>query len=119
MKLKNLYKLKKAKKEMLPGVERAIMRLAETAPDLVKALNSLAKSVNSFVSSSAPTVGEPIKLDESCTCHGKGWDFYEEDGRIILERCDACKKYKTDTDAAVAIEPLLQSFAGRVIKEDS
>lgn len=48
MNLKSLNKLRKAKKEMLPGVERAIMRLADTLPDLVKALDKMAKSIDGF-----------------------------------------------------------------------
>lgn len=120
MKLKKLYKLRKETKEMLPGVERAIMRLADCAPDLIRAISNLSKSIDGYVKSGRPidnvNSDGSIKLDDSCTCAGKGWDFFEEDdtGRIVLQRCDMCQKYDSDQDAAIAVDPLLQQFAGRV-----
>jgi hypothetical protein len=104
--------------EMLPGVERAIMRLADAVPQLVIAISTLTKAVNLSIDN--VNSDGSIKLDDSCTCMSKGWDFFEEGstGRIVLQRCDSCAKYKSDRDAAVAIEPMLQAFAGRVIKEE-
>ncbi len=40
----------------------------------------------------------------SCDCEGKGWDLYNEDenGWGEVQRCDTCKRFKTDEDALEA-----------------
>lgn len=102
---------------MLPGVERAIMRLADAVPQLVIAISTLTKAVNLSIDN--VNSDGSIKLDDSCTCGGKGWDFFEEEdtGRIVLQRCDMCEKFDSDRDVAVAIDPLLNHFAGRVRRD--
>lgn len=57
--------------------------------------------------------------EEPCDqCDGKGWDFFQEnDGLIRLERCDQCEKYAGDDEAAAAVIPLLEQFAGRIRKD--
>ena len=60
-----------------------------------------------------------VNSEEDCdSCGGKGWDFFSEnDGLIRLERCDQCEKYDSDDDAAADLYPMLEEFAGRILKD--
>ena len=100
------------------------MMLADQAPNLVRALNNLARAIDSYVGAPAPNdnvirLKEDTPSNDCDECGGKGWDFYlEEDTELVrLQRCDICRLYKTDEDAATVADPLLQAFAGRVIKK--
>lgn len=46
-------------------------------------------------------------VDWECDCEGKGWDVYNEGDEFLLgeiQRCDTCKVFATDFDAACAAE---------------
>ena len=105
---------------MSPGVERALMQLAEEAPHLTKAMNNLSRSIDRFVRAQGPNDIVNSRRPVCDMCQGKGWDLYmESSGLIRLKKCSDCNMFESDKDAAIAANPFLVALAGRIKKGEA